>query len=133
MGHAELPDLLNRFESLEIAPGDFHHDDHVYVAFAMLEKYDYVTACTNYAKTIRKMAESVGVPEKFNATITFAFVSLIAERLTRTEGSGLTEFLEQNPDLLDASVLSQWYSKDRLTSATARRQFLLPDRVAASR
>ena len=131
MDQTELLDLLSHFESLEITPGDFHHHDHVYVAFGMLEKYDFVTASATYANTIRAMAESVGVPEKFNATITFAFISLIAERRARMKGAGLREFLEQNPDLLNAGVLSEWYSEERLTSPTARQQFLMPDRVRA--
>ena len=132
MGPAESEVLLNRFESLEIAPQDFHHKEHVYVAFSMLEKYDFVTACAKYASTIRAMAESVGVPEKFNATITFAFMSVIAERKARMSNADLTEFLDSNPDLLSASVLADWYTKERLDSEIARSQFLLPDRVRAS-
>ena len=127
----ELQALLDRFESLEIPPEEFHHNDHVYVAFAMLNKYDFVSACTNYAQTIRSMAEGVGVPEKFNATITFAFMSVIAERKARSPTADLDAFLGDNVDLLSAGVLSEWYSKDRLTSEVARSQFLLPDRAGA--
>ncbi|MDJ0655172.1 MAG: hypothetical protein QNJ40_13505 [Xanthomonadales bacterium] len=121
--------LLERFERLEIPAPDFHHAEHVQVAYAMLEKYDFVEACSRYAATIRAMAEQVGVPEKFNTTITFAFMSLIAERRDHTEGAGLESFLRANPDLLDTDVLGAWYTRERLTSARARRQFLLPDKL----
>ncbi|MEM8766946.1 MAG: hypothetical protein AAGE43_05860 [Pseudomonadota bacterium] len=123
--------LADRFEQLQISAPDFHHEDHVKVAFDMLDRYDFVDACSRYASTIRAMAQKVGVPEKFNATITFAFMSVIAERKAGMPGADLTSFLAANPDLLDKDVLTAWYSEGRLTSPTARRQFLLPDRVIA--
>ena len=122
-------DLLDRFERLEIKAPDFHHVDHIRVAYEMLDKYDFVDACARYAATIRAMAEDVGVPEKFNATITFAFMSLIGERKSLSHNGGVESFLEANPDLLDKDVLNTWYSAERLSSSTARRQFLLPDRI----
>lgn len=122
--------LLDRFERLDINASDFHHVDHIRVAYAMLNKYHFVDACARYASTIRAMAESVGVPEKFNATITFAFLSLIAERKARTVYADIESFLASNPDLLNRDVLSSWYTRQRLTSPTARNQFLLPDRIA---
>ena len=121
--------LLERFEQLEIHAPDFHHEDHVRVAYAMLDRYEFVEACARYAATIRTMAENVGVPDKFNATITFAFMSLIAERKSQSEPDDVAQFLAANPDLLESDVLSSWYSRERLTSAAARRQFLLPDRA----
>jgi len=121
--------LLARFEQLEINAPNFHHCDHIEVAYDMLNKYDFVEACTRYASTIRAMAERVGVPEKYNTTITLAFMSLVAERKGQLDPDGLASFLASNPDLLDKNVLKRWYSEERLTSATARRQFLLPDKA----
>lgn len=121
--------LLDEFEQLEIDPHDFHHVDHVRVAYEILNKYDFVDACARYANTIRAMAENVGAAEKFNATITFAFMSLIAERKRRSDSSDVESFLASNSDLLDKDVLKSWYSNERLTSSTARRQFVLPDRA----
>ncbi len=121
--------LLEQFEARQISAPDFHHKDHILVAFEMLKKYDFVDACNRYACTIRAMAESVGVPEKYNATITIAFMSLIAERKSLFDRDDLDGFIASNPDLLDKSVLKTWYTQERLTSAMARGQFLLPDRV----
>lgn len=121
--------LLERFETRQIAAPDFHHKDHILVAFEMLKKYDFVDACTRYASTIREMAESVDALEKYNTTITIAFMSLIAERKAMSDNDDLNGFLANNPDLLDKSVLKTWYTQERLSSAMARGQFLLPDRV----
>ena len=121
--------LLGQFERFEIDAPSFHHSDHVEVAYAMLNKYDFVDACARYATTIREMAKRVGALKKFNMTITFAFMSLIAERKQDFEVNDFTVFLEANPDLLDKKILNNWYSGERLTSATARSLFLLPDKT----
>lgn len=122
--------LLEHFEQQQISAPGFGHRDHVQVAFEMLEAYEFVDACTRYACTIRAMAESVDVLEKYNATITFAFMSLIAERKSQMGSANLESFLEENPDLLNRNVLKSYYTDERLASATARRQFLLPDKVS---
>lgn len=132
MTQADLS-LLDDFETMQLSAPDFHHADHVRVAFAMLQKYEYADACSRYANTIKAMADAVGVPEKYSATITFAFMSVIAERKAQSICETADDFLAVNPDLLRRDVLSKWYSKDRMTSALARAQFLLPDAAHPSR
>ena len=122
--------LLSRFESGDIEPASFAHCDHVRVAHEMLSQHDFVDACARYASTIKAMAESVDVPQKFNATITIAFLSLIAERMSRADSATFDSFLATNNDLLDKDVLETWYSSERLGSELARSQFVLPDKVA---
>lgn len=119
--------LAKRFERLELEAPAFRHSDHIQVAYALLDRGDFVKACALYASTIRTMAENVGVPQKFNTTITFAFMSLVAERKEQSNARDFASFIESNPDLLDKNILTRWYSKERLTSAAARRRFLLPD------
>lgn len=121
--------LLQQFEAFEISAPDFHHEDHIRVAFQMLDSYEFVEACSRYANTIEAMADGVGAPEKFNVTITFAFMSLVAERKANFNGEDLEGFLSANPDLLRRSVLRGWYSDERLASPDARSHFLLPDKM----
>lgn len=122
----DITELLSRFEGNLIAPGEFGHEDHVHVAFAMLQKYEFTEACMRYARTIKSMADRAGAADKFNTTITVAFMSLISERCATQANASYDEFIVKNADLLDRNVLSPWYSKERLGSALARRQFLLP-------
>lgn len=126
------PTLTDRFESGRIAPADFGHHDHVQVAWEMLERYDFLEASTRYGQTIRRMAESVGALEKYNATITLAFMSIIAERRLHASHGGFAAFLAANPDLLEPNLLDRWYSRERLTSPLARAQFLMPDEPRAA-
>ncbi|MCP4997868.1 MAG: hypothetical protein GY933_03730 [Hyphomicrobiales bacterium] len=120
---------LAKFERLQVEPAAFGHIDHLKAACAMLSKYDFVEACARYSATIKSMAESVSALNKFNATITIAFMSLLAERRTHSNDADWDAFIASNPDLLERDVLENWYSKDRLCSDIARTQFLLPDKV----
>ena len=115
-----------QFEAKAIDPRDFKHIDHVGVAWVMLQKYDFLTACDVYSRTIHALASSVGAETKFNVTITFAFLSIMAERLAENVGKDFEEFLTQNRDLLDRSLLEKWYSKEDLMSERARKRFLMP-------
>ena len=122
--------LLTNFEAFEVDPAEFGHRQHLHVGYEMLHKYAFVEACAKYAHAINTIATRAGAPEKFNVTITFAFLSLIAERLHTTEQSGFEEFLAQNDDLLSKGVLGRWYSNEQLESDFARTHFLLPSRAA---
>lgn len=120
-------ELLTQFEAFKVNPAEFGHRQHIQVAFEMLHKYEYVDACAKYANAINTIATNAGAPEKFNVTITFAFLSLIAKRLQATKSSNFEEFLAQNEDLLSKGALSTWYSSEQLRSDFARTHFLLPD------
>ena len=126
----EYSALLKQFEELAVDPAEFGHRQHLQVAFEMLHKYAYVDACAKYANTINTLATNAGAPEKFNVTITFAFLSLIAERIYSDNASSFKEFLAKNEDLLSKGVLNQWYSSQQLESDFARTHFLLPGKAA---
>jgi len=127
----ECSELLSQFEALEVNAEEFGHRQHVQVAYEMLQKYSYLKACTRYANVINTIATKAGAPEKFNVTITLAFLSLIAQRMHETgERSSFEEFLKKNEDLLSAKVLDRWYSSEQLQSEFARTHFLLPGEAA---
>ncbi|WP_282152292.1 hypothetical protein [Ruegeria atlantica] len=120
-------DITSAFEAHAIDNTTFGHAEHVQVAYDLLRKYDFIDAAAIYAKGIRTLAAKAGAPDKFNLTITYAFMSLIAERLASSQSSTFEAFIAENPDLMAKTTLSQWYPQERLNSALARRIFLLPD------
>ncbi len=122
----QCADITRAFEAHSIDNSTFGHADHVRVAYDLLRKYDFIDAAATYAKGIRTLAAKAGAPMKFNLTITYAFMSLIAERMAGTQAAGFEDFVLANPDLMSKSVLKQWYSDDRLDSDLARGVFLLP-------
>lgn len=123
----KLAPVTIAFEAHEIDNSKFHHADHVRVAFDLLLKYDFIDASAIYAKGIRTLAANAGAPKKFNLTITYAFMSLIAERLAKSPGVSFDIFVSNNPDLMSKELLMGWYELERLNSDTARSIFLLPN------
>jgi hypothetical protein len=112
-----------------LAPEAFTHADHFAVAFEALRRHPFEEAHAVVTDGIRALASRAGVPEKFNATITFAYMSAIAERMARAPGDDLERFLADNADLLDRAFLTARYTPDRLASPLARTTPLLPDRA----
>jgi hypothetical protein len=119
--------LVERFLAREIPPREFTHEMHVAVGWALLRRMPYPEALAAYAATIRAMAESVGAAEKFNITITAAFLALIAEHLAEDDALAWPAFIAANPALLDKSLLARWYSPERLRSPLARATFVMPE------
>ena len=74
------------------------------------------------------MASRAGRPEAYHETITVAFLSLVAERMS--EAMDFESFASLNSDLLDKHVLTRWYRPERLASDRARRTFVLPGPLA---
>ena len=124
-------ELAKSFEACDIDASDFSHADHVGVAYEILRRYDFLDASVRYSNSIKTIATAAGAEQKFNTTITLAFLSLIAERMETTAHDSYEEFLEKNPDLFKGNVLTKWYSPDRMQSDLARAVFLMPDSVAA--
>ncbi len=123
--------LTDSFERCEVDASTFTHANHVGVAYEMLNRYDFLEAASRYARCINTIATAAGAADKFNLTVTLAFLSLIAERMHITEHAGFEEFLHKNPDLLERTILGRWYPSDRLSSDLARRVFLMPQTLAA--
>jgi hypothetical protein len=123
---ADCPELA-RFMRVEIVPSEFPHREHVHIAFEMLKRHDFPETVLLFSRTLRAMAEKAGRPEAFHQTVTIAFLSLIAERMERAGAADFALFARANPDLLEKTLLTRWYSAERLGSAAARRTFLLPE------
>ncbi len=126
MSASRYADVTIAFEAHAIDNARFGHAEHVQVAYDLLRKYDFIDAAAIYAKGIRTLAANAGAPDKFNLTITYAFMSLIAERLANTQATDFKSFAQENSDLMAKSVLNQWYSAERLNMQLARDIFLLP-------
>ena len=128
MTTCDIASLTDQFESHELDAKEFGHMEHVQVAYEMLHRYDFLDAATRYSGAIKALATRAGAPEKFNVTITLAFLSLIAERANETGHPDINQFLALNEDLKSGSVLKNWYTSEALQSDFARTHFLLPDK-----
>lgn len=122
-------DRLARLRAGDLDPVGFGHREHLGLAYAALEERDFLSAVAEVSAGLRGLTERAGVPEKFNVTITWSLMSLIAERRAAERFAGAEDFIARNQDLLDRALLARFYSPERLKSGLARNVALLPDRV----
>ena len=121
--------LLQRFVSTELPADQFHHEQHVRVAWLFVRTYGMPAALGEFTAAIKRFAEAKGAHGLYHETITWAFLLIIAERLARTPAHDWDTFAADHADLLlwKPSVLDRYYSKDLLASALARTTFVMPD------
>ena len=124
-------ELIEQFE-LGTLPGEnFHHREHVRVAFLYLSKYPVLEALQVFSTALRKFAAAHGKQQLYHETITWAYIFLIRERMARTgKRQDWEEFARNNTDLLTwkDGLLSQYYREDTLRSDLARTIFIFPDK-----
>ena len=123
-------DLIGQFEKHLIPSESFHHSDHVRLAFCYLSEYPVLDALGRFSNSLNAFATSLGKPERYHETITYAYFFLIRERMARTPVESWDDFARRNPDLLQwkDGILTRFYCKETLESDLARFVFLLPDK-----
>jgi len=127
--HLSDEELLRGFDGCRLAPGSFHHGDHVRLAWICVRKFGPLAAEEHLLQGIRKMAEGAGVPKKFSYTTTVAWVRLVAARQGQGErDERFEDWITKWPELLEKSFLNEYYSAEKLEGSQARSEWLEPDR-----
>lgn len=123
--------LVEAFENATIDPAAFRHREHLYIAWCYLRALPLEDALARYVHHLRKLAIAAGAPDKFHATITWAYVVLLHDAVVRSPGARFDELLVENPALLDhrSGALYAFYDRAQLESDEARRHFVLPRRA----
>ena len=124
-------ELIERFESCTLAGADFHHRDHVKVVWLYLRCNSVLETLGRFAAGLKRFANANGKPNLYHETVTWAYVFLIQERMQRHGGEqSWPDFVEGNADLFDwkDNILKSYYRDETLSSETARRTFVFPDR-----
>src|SRR5262249_58654622 len=74
-------------EDCGISCADFHHADHVRLAWIYLRDYTLIDAIERFTRSLRHFAAHCGGAEKYHETITWAYLLLIHERMHRNGGN----------------------------------------------
>ena len=125
-------ELIEQFESLTLRPESFHHGEHVRLAWIYLSQYPALTALSKFCEGIKRFAASVGKPDRYHETITWAYLLLIHERMAKCATADSWEaFAEANGELLnwESNILKRYYREETLQSELAKRVFLFPDKA----
>jgi len=124
-------EFLAAFEARTVE--EFHHRDHIKIAYLYLRRLPLDEAMTKVRTGLQALALKWGAPvdnlEKgYHETMTQAWVRLVYLGLN---GAGATEsadaFCDSRPQLLQKTHLHSFYSRERLTTWEAKRGFVEPD------
>ncbi|HZT94540.1 MAG TPA: hypothetical protein VE985_08695 [Gaiellaceae bacterium] len=107
--------LLDDFEAGRIAGSEFPHERHVLVSWSLARRYPREEAFARLTAGIQGIAARARVPGKYHETMTRAWFELIAQ----------AESLDAHPELLDRTLLTRYYSRERLEAG--RHEWLEPD------
>jgi hypothetical protein len=123
--------LVVAFEEATLDPAKFHHREHLFVAWCYLRALPLEEALARFAGNLRRLVNTLGVPQKFHATVTWGYFVLVDEAMQRTPGAGFDELLVVNPALLEknSGALLAYYERAQLDSPEARARFVLPKRT----
>jgi len=125
-------ELIERFENCTLSGADFHHPDHVRVVWLYLRCEPVLETLARFSAGLQRFADANGKPNLYHETITWAYVFLIHERMVRHgREQSWQDFVDANTDLFDwrDHILKSYYRDETLSSATARRTFVFPDRL----
>ena len=126
--HKSSEELYERFVDTTLPAEEFHHEQHVHVAWLFVCRHGMPGALGEFTTAIKRFAAAKGANGLYHETITWAFLLLVAERQAGTPAATWEAFAAANPDLLcwKPSVLERYYAKDVLESELARRVFVMP-------
>lgn len=106
--------------------GEFHHRDHLRLAWLAVRKTDQPVEVVGRA--IRRYARAHGAAAKYHETITAFWVRLVAHAVSeRPDLDDFDSFLDAFPLLLDKRLASHHWSDHVLWSDEARATWAEPD------
>lgn len=125
-------ELLAAFESCQLPHNEWTHTAHVRVAYMYANKFDLLTATDTVRLRIQTYNKATDTPEAidrgYHETITRAFMQLVFAAVAETgPHSSSVEFCKSHPELMDKKALLNYYSRDRIMSWEAKREFIEPD------
>lgn len=129
-------ELLERFENATLTADDFPHREHLHVAWLYLRQHPLIEVLDRFPRNLRRLAAALGANSLYHETITWFFILLVHDRMTRGNSSGLWEdFADTNRDLFDRSsvVMNRYYLDSSWRSEIAKKAFILPDRPRSER
>ena len=117
-------EFIRAFERCEISNADFHHRDHVRMAWLYLRRYG-AEAEERIAADIQKFAGHHSKLDKYHQTMTIAWMRLVAPA---ADLGSFEDVAATFPRLLDKNYLREFYSEELLSTDTARKNFAAPDK-----
>jgi hypothetical protein len=109
------------------ASDPFGHREHVHLTWLAVRRVGMPAAVALVSDGIQRTARYAGVPQKYNATVSRAWVELVAHHAAGYELPDFAAFAERYPVLLDKRLVARFYRSTTLASSQARTGWVEPD------
>jgi hypothetical protein len=125
----DIENVVRGFESCETDKPNFKHRDHLTVAVWYLQSLDLEQAVDRMRSALLRFLDHHSVDrQKYNETITVFWIQMVANKLNEMRDATLVEKCNGVVESLhNSNLVSDYYSKDLLSSDEARRNFVAPD------
>jgi len=105
----------------------FGHREHVHLTWLAVRRHGMPDAIGLISDGIQQTARYAGAPQKYHATMSRAWVEVIAHHASTVNNEDFASFLARHPDLLSKRLLTRHYTTAALASPQARADWLQPD------
>ena len=122
-------DLLEAMEKAKLDPKLFSHEAHLRWGWLLLEEYEPEDAIAKACEQLENYTKLLGIPQKFNKTVTVAAIKAIHHFKLKSQGSDFKDFMQQFPRLKSSfrELMGFHYSLDIFNDDKARQEFIEPD------
>lgn len=117
-------------ESCKFPVSEFHHNEHLQLAYVYLAEYRIDGTATRMRHTLHNLLIHAGITpsQKYHETLTRAWILAVHHFMKITEQSNsATDFINQNPTMLNSKIMHTHYSAEVLFSEDARKSFIEPN------
>jgi hypothetical protein len=124
-------ELLTAFEASTLLPDQWHHADHIRIAWLYLQQYPEEQAMDQLRAGLKRLIQAFGVidaPDRgYHETVTRAWLKIVAAHIHHYGSeSNSTAFLQAHPHL-QRTLLRAFYSPDQIRMPEAKHRFIEPD------
>jgi hypothetical protein len=124
--------FIREFEAGRWPLENWHHCDHIKLAYLYLRRYPLEEAASKLRDGIRAHNAAHGLPDLptsgYHETMTRAWLHLVDLVISEYGPSDTADlFFEQHPELSQKKTLRLFYSRERFMSPEAKLRFVAPD------
>jgi CDP-diacylglycerol--glycerol-3-phosphate 3-phosphatidyltransferase len=120
--------FLQAFMDVTLGGAQFHHRDHLRLAWLLVTRFDREAARVAISQGIRRFAAHHGQSEKYHETMTQFWIRIVAHAImARPEIESFDRFLETFPILLEGKLPFSHWSRETMMSPAARAGWVEPD------
>ncbi|MCI0365833.1 MAG: hypothetical protein L0219_18395 [Phycisphaerales bacterium] len=125
-------EFLEAFEARRWPRDQWHHREHIRLAYLYLRAYSFEEAVQRVRTGIKAHNAAHGVPDGptsgYHETMTIAWLGLVEAMLAEYGPEENSEaFWDAHPELSQKKALRLFYSKERFMSPEAKTRFIEPD------